>query len=230
MNFDYTYITLLGYKLFEPMVLLTNGIFFLLTLYYFIRLRNNPPYLQYMRLFLFLLGVSTLFGAVDHTVHYQLGTSFFNIVLFLMNAFSLVAMYYCFLGPYTYLHPDVKLKKSYNTFILFWIGLVLILSAWIQNFVIIKVHAGIVLLYSLVVHWRMYKQFRHEGSKWIVIGIFAAFLPILVHSLKLCPGEWFNHKDLAHVLMIASLIIIYKGVAINAKGIQSGNILLQRQN
>ena len=33
MNFDYTYITLAGFKVFEPMVLLTNFLFFVTGLY-----------------------------------------------------------------------------------------------------------------------------------------------------------------------------------------------------
>lgn len=227
MNFDYTYITVFGCILFEPMVMLTNGVFFVLALFYNIQLKKySQPYIHHMRRFLFLLGVSTLFGALGHVVHYQLGHAFFSTVLFLMNAFSLAAMYFCFLGPYTYAHPQNKIKRNYNLLILVWMALVLFVCTCVQNFVIIKIHAGVVLLYSLIVHWSMYKRHLHLGSKWIVGGILAAFLPIIVHSLKVSVGEWLNHKDIAHVLMIISLMIIYTGVSVNARELQSGKIQL----
>lgn len=227
MNFDYTYITLFGFILFEPLVIFTNVIFFLLAWYYFVQLKKfQNAYSRQMALFFVLLGISALFGAIGHGAHYQLGYPFFNGVLFLMNAFSLIAMYYCFLGPFTYYKQGNSLHKIYQLILIVWIVLVLVFCSVLKNFAVIKVHAGIVLTYSLVVHWKMFLRFRHPGSKWVVIGILISFLPIIVHSLKLSVGEWCNHKDIAHVLMIISMAVIYKGAVQNAGDIQKGLIPL----
>lgn len=173
-----------------------------------------------MAWFMLLLGISSCFGAVGHAVHYQLGMTFFRIILFLMNAFSLFSIYFCFRAPYTYVHLDQEPPKKYIYLVLTWVILVLIASAVIGDFLIIKIHAGIVLLYSMITHYLVYKRTNEPGSSIVVLGIFISFLPILVHSLKFSLHEWFNYKDIAHVIMILSLAVIYKGVRLNSLHLQ----------
>lgn len=228
MQFDYTYITLFGFIFFEPMVILVNLIFFLCSLYYYLKLlKFNNSYTRQMTWFMFMLGISMAFGGAGHAVHHQLGLSFFNVLLFFMNAFSLLAMYFCFMGPYTYFKAGKKPAAWLRYTILGWLVLMLVYSMIAQNFTLIKIHAGLGLIYALTVHWIMYKRFHHPGSGKIVIGMCVSFLPIIVHSLKLSFGEWFNHKDIAHVLMVISLVIICKGIQTNSEDIQNGKINLE---
>jgi hypothetical protein len=225
MHFDYTYITLFGFIFFEPLVLVTNLVFFILSLIFFLNLNKfEHAYAKQMARFMLLLGISTLFGAVDHTVHYQLGIPFFKVILFLMNTFSLFSIYFCFRAPYTYYSLGKKISGTYNYFVMVWICLVLVFVAIVEDFTIIKVHAGLVLLYSLLTHYFLYKRHQHQGSRIVVTGIVMSFLPIVIHSLRISLGEWFNHKDIAHVLMICSLVIIYRGVKINSQDMASGKI------
>jgi hypothetical protein len=42
-----------------------------------------------------------------------------------------------------------------------------------------------------------------------------------VHLLKISLHDWFNHKDLAHIFIILSLILIGRGVVINGRILQS---------
>lgn len=217
MNFDYTFITLFGFTIYEPMVIVTNSVFFILCAYYFKQLRSfSHPYAQQMSWFVFLLGISSCFGALGHAVHYQLGEIFFKIILFLMNAFSLFSIYFCFRAPYTYVHLDKALPKKYIYLTLAWVIVVLIASVIVGDFVIIKIHAALVLMYALITHYLVYKRTDDAGSALVVSGIGISFLPIIVHSLKFSINEWFNYKDIAHVIMIFSLIVIYKGARLNA--------------
>jgi hypothetical protein len=216
MNFDYTYISIFGYPVFEPMVILTNLLFFILCCVYFKRLSSfSNTYANQMAWFMLLLGISTCFGAVGHAVHYQLGEAFFGAILFLMNAFSLFSIYFCFRAPYTYSQPGKEPSKRYIFLVLAWVIILLVISAIKGNFLIIKIHAGLVLLYSLIVHYLAYRRTNERGSAFVVLGIFISFLSIVVHSVKLSFHEWFNYKDIAHVIMIISLIVIYKGVRLN---------------
>lgn len=104
--------------------------------------------------------------------------------------------------------------------VLVWVALVLFASAITGDFLIIKIHAGIVLLYSMITHYLVYKRTNESGSSTVVLGIFISFLPILVHSLKFSFHEWFNYKDIAHVIMIFSLMVIYKGVRLNSRQLE----------
>lgn len=199
------------------MVIVTNSVFFALCAYCFKQLRAfDHPYAQQMSWFVFLLGISSCFGAIGHAVHYQLGEFFFKIILFLMNAFSLFSIYFCFRAPYTYLHLDKDPPKKYIYMALIWVIMVLIASVIVGDFIIIKIHAALVLIYSLITHYLVYKRTDDAGSALVVSGIGISFLPIIVHSLKISINEWFNHKDIAHVIMIFSLMVIYKGARLNA--------------
>lgn len=211
MNFDYTYIILSGLIVFEPVTILTNFLIAAFCLFAFFRINKTKQLLNYYwsRFFLYI-GVSSLLGSVAHGVHYQLGSFFLNVMIFAMNAVSLIAIYYCFKAANHYYFSGRQKQGNYSTYIVVgWIIILLIITLLQNNFLLIKIHAGIVLTYSLIIHVLTY---RNTGSPLIAWGIVVSFLPIIVHSLHLSFGEWFNYKDIAHVIMLVSLAMIYKGV------------------
>lgn len=219
MNFDYTFITLWGFILFEPMVILTNLVMFITALYYFKQLWSyNHRYSRQKALFILMIGISGLFGSVAHAVHFQLGDTFFNTVLFLMNSISLLSILFCFSAAYYYLSKETGGKKWVNAFVWIWI-IALVVITFLQNeFVLVKIHAAIVLVFTLIVY-SLYTTRYDPGSKYIVFGILVAFMSIVTHSLKINLHEWFNYKDISHVIMIASLYLIYKGADLNSENL-----------
>lgn len=221
MNFDYTYITLFGVQVFEPITILTNVVFFVLSWYFFLRLRKfDNEYARHMGLFIFLLGVSALFGAIGHGIHHQYGMGIFNATLFLMNVFSLIAIYYCFLAPFIYVRGIDERSKKYLNAVRIWVLVLITLSLITGNFLLIKVNAGIVLLYSLLSHLRAHKTKTESGNRTVVVGIVLAFVPIIIHSLRFSIHEWFNYKDLSHVAMSLSLAVIFWGAFKNASELE----------
>lgn len=172
----------------------------------------ESPYAFQMAYFMLFLGISVLFGALGHTIHYQLGIPFFNLILFLMNAFSLVSMYFLFRASYSYLTPHKMVSNWFRKTIFFWILLMLGISWYNNDFTLIKVNAAFVLLYTLYAHYTVNLKEKDKGNEWLIIGVLVSFIPIIIHSMHLSLHKWFNHKDLAHVFMIISLIIIYKGL------------------
>lgn len=221
MKFDYTYITLFGAQVFEPMVLLTNLVFFSFSWYFFSRLRKfDNDYARHMSLFIFMLGISSIFGAIGHGVHYQLGVFFFSVVLFLMNMFSLLAIYYCFLAPFIYVRGIDSNSKKYLNGVRVWILALIALSIISGDFLIIKINAGVSLLYSLIMHLQAHKTRSESGNGLVVLGIAISFVPILVHTMQISLHEWFNHKDLSHVIMIIALIVIASGAFKTAEDLE----------
>lgn len=213
MNLDYTFINLLGFTIYEPVTIITNMFLTLYCTYCFLKMRTKRYNLaMFWAWFFLLIGLSSLIGSVAHGAHFQLGNGFFQTVLFLMNAVSLIAIFFCFKATNTYasLHKSPP-KKRYTYFVLVWIGVLLVLTIIYNNFVLIKIHAGIALIYSLAVHYLTYRR-QQSGSGWIVAGILIAFLSIVVHSLRLSVSDWFNYKDIAHCIMLLSLIAMFKGI------------------
>lgn len=165
--------------------------------------------------FLVLVGISSCFGSVAHAVHYQAGKLFFDVIFYIMNALSMLSVYFCFNAPYTYYNIAKPSKNKILPFIVMgWIALVLIYTLIQNNFLIIKIHAGIVLLYSFITHLTIYIKTKEKGSGTVVLGIGISFFSIIIHSLKLSVCEWFNYKDMAHVIISISILYIYKGAKI----------------
>ncbi len=220
MNFDYTYLHWMGFIFFEPMVILTNVFMFCCSIYYCLQLNKyKHPYSKLMSGFVLLFGLSALLGAVAHVVHFQLGDVFFRTTLFLMNGISLVSIFYFFRASFRYLS---ELKHT-NRIMLFltgtWVAVLLLITFFRNEFIIIKIHAGLVLIYSMVVHYISYRK-KDSGSVYVVGGILISFLSIIVHSLRFSFHEWFNYKDIAHVIMIISLYYIYKGIKLNSQDLE----------
>lgn len=201
------------------MVTVTNLILFFLSLFCFRQLtRISGLYPKQMAWFILLMGISSVFGAAAHAIHYGFGTTVFNIIFFITNALNLLAIYYFFRGSYTYgLSWGGKVSKLVVGLVICWILVLLVITFLNNHFLLIKIHAGIILVYTLVMHYLGYRKNGDRGSKWVVAGISVSFLSIIVHSLHFSIDEWFNYKDIAHVIMILSLAIIYKGIRLNAE-------------
>lgn len=219
MNFDYTSITLFGFQLFEPMVSVTNFLMLLLSIYIFKQLQKfRHPYPRNMSTFMLIMGISSIFGAIAHGIHHQFGVFIFDVVVYISNALSLICVYFCFMGSYVY---QVRGKSSpgklISRLVIAWIIIMLIVTLIVHTFLIIKIHAGLVLIYSLIVHINAYIKYKEQGSGIVSLGIFISFFSILVHSLHFSLHEYFNYKDIAHVIMIISLAIIYKGIRLNSE-------------
>lgn len=218
MNFDSIHILLFGYTIYEPTVVVSNILFFLITLYSFRRLKPaTQSYFRQMRYFIFTLGSSSLFGGLLHTVQYQMGLVFFTVVFVLMNILILLSVYNCFRAPYTlYLGGGPPSSTLLNVVL----GSSLAMFAFsciLQKFVLMEAAGGIALVYSFVIHLRDYLRHKQGGSAIVCVGIGISFVSFLAHLSKLSLHEWFNYKDISHLIMIISAIVIYRGVSLNLK-------------
>jgi hypothetical protein len=214
LNFEYTNINLLGFTVFEPITILTNLIIIVYGVFVYNRLiGGDNSWLKTWAWFFLLMSVSAFFGSISHGVHEQLGSKFLNVTWFLMNAFSLLSIYFFFKAAYKNLNTHkVNNKKWLDKIVVIWIVTLLIATYLMNDFLLIKIHAGIVLLYSLIAHYVTLKNQKQKGSLMIISGIGLAFVSIIIHSLKLSIGEWMNYKDISHLFMFLSMFVIYKGV------------------
>jgi hypothetical protein len=170
-----------------------------------------------MAWFILLMGISSCFAAIDHAAHYQLGKLFFDLIFFISNLLNLIAIYFLFKASYTYYNWNFKNAKKYVLILIpIWLTAILVVVILNNNFLIIKIHAGIVLVYTLIAHQLVYQKNHEKANQWIVNGISISFLSIIVHSIKLSFHAWFNYKDISHVIMIIALIIIYRGIKMNS--------------
>lgn len=173
-----------------------------------------------MRWFIFLLGTSSMFGAIEHSVHFQLGEIFFNVIYFIMTALIFISSYFCFRAPYTLYLKNKKPSNFVVISISLLMFLIFVLCNLQRNFVLAEICGGSAILYSFTIHLANYIRYKEQGSGLVALGIGISFLSFVGHAFRISLHEYFNHKDMAHVIMIISMIVIYLGVYKSAREIK----------
>jgi hypothetical protein len=213
LNLHYTYISLFGFKLFEPVTILTNSIITIYCLFVYFRTQQfNHQISRHWGIFFLLMAVSSMLASLTHGIHDQLGEAFLRNSWILMNSVSLIGIYFFYRATFIYSNLNKEhTSQLFNYAAFVWMISLLVATYFLNNFLLIKIHAGIVLFYSLIVHLITFKN-SQAGSGHIVAGIIISFLSIFVHSFKLSFGEWFNYKDISHVIVLTSMVFLFKGV------------------
>ncbi len=213
MNLDNTFIYLFGFKFFEPVAVFTNLLIVFFSLFAYFKLwQNTHQVIKNWAMFFLLLGLSSALGSLCHGIQRQLGDLFLNVSWFFMNVVALVSIYFFYQAASRYnLAGKKPLSPLVRQLTLSWIFLLIILTAVFNNFLLIKINAAMALIYSMVVHYSTYKK-HQAGSVYIFTGIIISFLSFIIHGFKLSIHDWFNYKDISHIIMLTSLFLMYLGV------------------
>lgn len=168
------------------------------------------PYSKQTALFVLFMAISSCFGSAGHAIQHQLGILFFKLILFISHSLTFASIYFCFRAAYTLYTANKKANPIILLIILISFCVIVIFSTLTANFILVKIPAGAVLIYSITVHFLSYKK-NISGAGQVVIGILISFTSIIIHSFKISISEWFNHKDIAHLIIAFSLIFMCEG-------------------
>ena len=78
-----------------------------------------------------------------------------------------------------------------------------------QNFLVVVINNAAGLIPVMVIH---FKNARNKADRLIAYGILISFLTGFIHGFKLSISAYFNYNDIAHVLIMISLSVMYTGV------------------
>ena len=165
---------------------------------------------RYERLYLwffFLMGWSTLFGALfNHCFAYYLSSRYYLLPNYLFNLASLTCYGWAVTERYYHLRPGRG-----KTLLLAAIGgvslVMLVFLLWKVEYLYMVIHIGLILiLFSLPLQLRLLPR---KEARLIILAtvVLMGVPPILITSWGLAP--WLNDYDLAHLLIAAAMIILY---------------------
>lgn len=165
---------------------------------------------RYERLYLwffFLMGWSTLFGALfNHCFAYYLSSPFYLLPNYLFNLASLTCYGWAVTERYYYLRPGRG--KSLLLAALGVVSLVmLVFLLWKIEYLYMVIHIGLVLiLFSLPLQLRLLPR---KEARLIILAtvVLLGVPPILITNWGLAP--WMDAYDLAHLLIAAAMLILY---------------------
>jgi di/tricarboxylate transporter len=212
---DFLSIELGALKITEPVTagtdLLIALIAIILAVLIFIRVRKIAEpvgrNLSWFYFFLFM-GLSTFAGALSHGLRYYLPGSAFLFMFTLMNVLSGVSSLYAQLATIDF-EVENRTRRMKSFAVLLFICFIM-LVIWIRSFTVTNIYVTGTFLFVLYNHRRSWKKGKNP-SKYICYGILISFITAFVFLFKISLSEWFNHKDIAHVFIMISLLVMYQG-------------------
>ena len=165
---------------------------------------------RYERLYLwffFLMGWSTLFGALfNHCFAYYLSSPYYLLPNYLFNLASLTCYGWAVTERYFYLRPGrgrSLMVAALGVVSLVMLGFLLVKIEYLY----MVIHIGLVLvLFSLPLQLRLLPR---KEARLIILAtaVLLGVPPILITGWGLAP--WLNDYDLAHILIAAAMWILY---------------------
>lgn len=198
----------------EPMTSLTDVFLSIIAFILFSKVRKNCTkglFFNSWALFFLFMGISTSIGTFAHGFNEEWGDTVHNILWMLMNISVSMAVFFSMQATIIFIGANKFWNRLFLiTNIIILVGFVISTLAW-NDFEILKIHTGIGVALIFTTHVIATIK-KHYGSGRIVIAFSLSLLTLLIHSYQLSFSEWFNFKDISHVLMMMSLILIYTGV------------------
>lgn len=204
-----TTISISGVSIHEPMTVLTDLLIAALAIAFYFQLKNKIDAITRNWSYFFLfLGLSTFMGACSHAffaVHEGCSYKSFWLPMQILNG---VAVYFAQQATFsTALERSTnksKWKWSYVIQLVMFIGTLL----WIQRYIVTIIENAIGLIPVMILHY----QYKRPFARMIANGIAISFITAFVNMSKLSLHACFNYNDIAHVFIMISLYVMYKGV------------------
>jgi hypothetical protein len=195
----------------DPVTALTNIGIFATGLVCYLRLRKQKlefPHKNWIYFFL-LVGVASLIGVIVHGFsHYTSEETHFKIwwAMGVVQGAGVTLAQFGFTS---------NVLSRFRVLVIALVALqfgAFVLGSYITGtFTIAKIHLAVGLVPIMLYY--IYMAFKgRRAEKLVATGIGISSLTALVHGLKISISDWFNYNDIAHLLIIASLVVMYEGV------------------
>jgi hypothetical protein len=217
-------IEILNLRIDEPVTTITDILLAIICFYAFFRIRRlESPGRgnHYFRLYFLILGLGALTGGIlGHAFLYRLAEEW-KLLSWTLTLTSVALMVQALLevsGPL--LKKNVARMISWLNVLVFILALFLTLRS--IDFDPVKYYSvfGLVLLSGSISYY-IYRKTGNKGVLVLMGGVGIGFLCFLIFSLEWGISQWFNHRDLSHIILCFSVYFVYRGVAMILKSIIS---------
>ena len=207
-------IFIFGYRFQEPVTSGTDFIIAIMCFWFFYQLhkkRDGQQTTFLMKWHFLFLGLATLSGGLFGHAFLYLVNDWWKLPGWYMSMIAIM-----FIERAAIEHSKKvfkpKLIKALLALNIIELVIIAILTGITINFRFVQFHS----FYGLVCivfpfHLYVYSKTKNLGSKWTLAGIFVMILGAPVFNIPIIIHEFFNHKDLSHVIIMISTWCLYKG-------------------
>jgi len=207
-------IDILGVRIDEPIVTLTDLLVSFLCFLYFYKMHKNPVKslsFTYFKYYFLIMGLATVFGGlVGHAFYYEFSKSW-KLLGWVISMFAIMLIERAAIE-----HTDIILKKKYLKILrvvnIVEFSIFLFLTFYTLNFFYVQLHSGYGLMFVvLTIEFLLFMKTKNEASKYIMAGIGFAALSALTFSTQFSLHPWMNYLSISHIWMAVATVFIYQG-------------------
>ena len=195
----------------EPMTVFTDYIIAILSLVFYFRIPSGgDAAVRNWRLFFLFMGLSTGVGAHSHAlfaVHEGIAYKSIWLPMQELNGFAV------FFAQQATLQSVLKRSPTYNAWKWSYAAqlvIYIIVLMVVQKFIVTVIDNALGLIPVMILHFTAKE--KEPYYKYIGYGIVISFITAIVHDFKISACDYFNYNDIAHVFIMISLYVLYKGV------------------
>lgn len=225
-------ITVAGLTIGEPVTSLTDIVLAVISFTLFARIKNrlNESFFNNSwRMFFLFMGISTGTGALAHALNGTEAIWWYNTLFMAMTVFSSISVFFALKATIRFTNMDSGVRKflTITNFVLLAVFMAYTFIS--NNFEIFKIHAAAGLFLIFLTHFIAWQR-SHSGSGWIMSGMGISFFTVLIHTQQFSLSPWFNYKDISHVIMMVSLVMIYNGIHMMSENLKLSVFRTKLQN
>jgi len=223
-------IVLYGLRIQEPVIVLTNFMVSIVCFYAYNSLgKSNDRATQLMRSYFLVFGISTIVGGLlGHAFIYALGFSW-KLAGWFLAMFSIFILEFAALEhakPYL----STKTIRAISAIHYMEMAIAIVLTSYFLDFNFVQIHTvyGVMLVF-LPLHIMIYRKTKALASKYMIYAVLVLSSTLIVYTVPIVIHTYFNHGDLAHVIISVSILLMLKGTALYLDKVLTQSPSLQKE-
>jgi len=211
---EITTINLLGIRIDEPIVTLTDLLVSVLCFIYAYKIHKSgksEKVFLYFKIYFFTMGLATFFGGIIGHAFLYLFSFYWKLPGWIMSMISIM-----FVERAAIEHTRIFLKPAVVK-VLGVINIIefitfLTLTITTLDFFYVEFHSGYGLMFVLLsLEGFLFLKTKNAAGKYMLAGVGFAALAAVFFMLKISPHFWFDYLCVAHVLMAIAATFFYLG-------------------
>ena len=202
----------------EPMTLATDYLIAVVSFILYLKVRvlfrqSGTQALHFWSFAFLATAFSALFGGSFHGFSEILSLPVLNGLWDLtLWSLGLVVFFMC-LGTF---HMGLSAKYLRLATIIITVILLSYLgrSYFYKEFLLVILNYGSALIFMLIFHGTRWLNTKDSSYAYMVWGVVISFIAAGIQQSNLALHEHFNHNDLYHLVQLAGLLLMYKGVSL----------------
>ncbi|MFN3917138.1 MAG: DUF6962 family protein [Flavobacteriales bacterium] len=208
----------IGLQLQEPMSLILDWLLAAVCFFSFVKIRSfkteTEVYTTWWAIFFLFMGASMFTGGLAHFFSFYAELPL-KIVTWSLSAIAVFSAEMASLS----LFGKNRINLFVKTILSLKLLAIVLLTFWFFDFGFIKINSTVGMV-GIVLFLHAYKYFTGDKQKSYIligVGIIWTLFPALVHAFNINLHLWFNRDDFAHILMIFTFYLFYRGVSYQGK-------------